>query len=297
MCAARRLGAVIGSSKGLDSRQRDFSIRDVPGFRYRFNVPEDRPGDPKILLHRILLPAGLFLLGLGLWAGWRFYHIHAPPDADLRALPLQKVRSVIEIRKVHATNEIAAVDLRTVDHRVVRYHGFWPCFDRVRGRDTNLTLLMDSTNQVWLVKDTGGHEYGRSYFRKRNLEYKTVCAMAAILFIPLGGLMFFPAVILEYGLRRDGKVPGGGAPVSARKFTLFAGLVGYLFIFGFFVSPWLTRILPGMVVALVWVVSAGLLGNLILWYFRPKRPEMIDITNHLRPNHPLKAEPRDTDQR
>lgn len=272
----------------------------MPGFRYRFNVAEDQPGDPKILLHRILLPAGLLLLGLGLWTGWRFLHIKAPTDADLHALPLQKVLSVAEVRNPYAATNIEALELHTADHRVVRYNEFWPCFDRVRQRDTNLTLLMDSTNQVWLVKESSGQEFGRDYFRKRNLEYKAICAMAAIVFIPLGALMFLPAVILEYGLRRDGKLPRDGAPVSARKFTLYAGLLGYLFFFSLVIWPWLGARLPGIVMVLIWVLSAAAVGNLILWYFRPKRPkrsEIIDITNRLPLNHPLGPGPRDTHQR
>ena len=269
----------------------------MPGFRYRFNVPDDQPGDPKILLHRILLLAGLLLLGFGSWAGWRYFHLKPPADADLHELPLQKVLSFTEVRDPHATNNIRALELHSADHRVVRYYEFWPCFDRVCHRDTNLTLLVNGTNQVWLVKDSSGHEFGRDYFRKRNLEIKAIAAFAAIVYIPLGALMFLPALALEYGLRRHGKLPLDGAPVSARKFTFYTGLMGYLFFFGLVISPRLGARLPGLVVALVWVLSAAVLGNLILWYFRPKRPEIIDITNRLRPNHPPDPGPRDTNQR
>lgn len=269
----------------------------MPGFRYRFNVPDDQPGDPKILLHRILLLAGLLLLGFGSWAGWRYFHLKPPADADLHEVPLQKVLSFTEVRDLHATNNIRALELHSADHRVVRYYEFWPCFDRVCHRDTNLTLLVNGTNQVWLVKDSSGHEFGRDYFRKRNLEVKAIGAFAAIVYIPLGALMFFPALILEYCLRRGDKLPKDGTPVSARKFTFYTGLVGYLFFFGLVISPRLGARLPGLVVALVWVLSAAALGNLILWYFRPKRPEIIDITNRLRPNHPPDPGPRDTNQR
>jgi len=281
----------------LDSRVGDFSIRHVPGFRYRFNVPPDQPGDPKILLHRILLLAGLLLLGFGLWAGWRFLHLKPPADADLHAVPLQKILSVTEVRNPYAATNIEALELHTADHRVVRYNEFWPCFDRVRHRDTNLTLLVNSTNQVWLVKDASGQEFGRDYFRKRNLEIKAVAAFAAIVYIPVGALLLLPALAVEYRLRRTGKSPWGGASVSARKFTFYAGLPVYLFFFGLVISPWLGARLPGLVVALIWVLSAAALGNLILRCFRPKRPEIIDITNRLPLNHPLGPGPRDTHQR
>ena len=282
---------------GLDSRVGDFSIRHVPGFRYRFNIPPDKPGEPRILLHRILLLAGLLSLGLGLWGGWWYFHLKPPADADLHPVPLQKVLSVAEIRNPHATNDIQALELHTADHRVVRYYEVWPCFDRLRQRDTNLTLLVNSTNQIWLVKDSSGHEFGRDYFRKSNLEFKPFAAFAAIVYAPLGALIILSALAAEYSLRRTGKSPWGGASVSARKFTFYAGLAVYLFLFGLVISPWLGARLPGIVVALIWVLSAAALGNLILRCFRPKRPGIIDITNRLPLNHPLGPGPRDTHQR
>ena len=212
----------------------------------------------------------MFLLCFGLWAGWRYLHIKAPADTELQPVQLREVLVIAEIHNQYATNDIDAIELRTASHRIVRYGEFWPCFDRVRRRDTNLTVLVDSTNQVWLVKDAAGNEFGRDYFRKRNLEYKSVCAVVAILFLPLGALMLLPALVLEYGLRRDGKLPKDGSPVSARKFTLIAGLLVYLYVFGFVIGPWLTRWLPPSLVPLIWVLSAAVLVNLILRLFRPK---------------------------
>ena len=253
----------------------------MAGFRFRFNVPDDQPGDPKILQHRILLPVGLVMLALGLWSTWRFFHIHPPADDALHPVPLQEVLTVTDVPNPFATNEIQAVELHTKDNRTIRYVVFAPCFDRVSHRDTNLTLLVDSTNRVWLVKDVTGHEFGRAYFRRLHLEAKSVSAVAALLFVPLGGMMFFCALALECALRRQRALPGGGGPVSARKFSLFAGLIGYLYIFGFFISPLLSRILPRMIVALIWVVTAGLLARLILWYFRPKPGKPADPGEHL----------------
>jgi len=258
----------------------------VPGSGFRFKVPPDQAGDPKILLHRILLPAGLFLLGFGLWAGGRFLHTHPPADADLHAVHLQAVLSVTEIHDSYQTNEIEAVELHAADHRIIRYDVFCPRFDEVRKRDTRLTILVDSTNQVWLVKSAGGQVFGRDYFLRRNMEAKAADGLCAILFIPLGTLMFLPALALEYGLRRDGKLPKDGAPVSARKFTLAAGLLGYLYIFGFAISPWLSKMLPNMVVILVWLFSGAGLIKAILWYFEPKRRKSADANDASRPVGP-----------
>ena len=210
------------------------------------------------------------MLGFGLWACWRFFHLKPPLDADLHPVRLQEVLTVTEVRDSTGMNEVRAIELHASDNRVVRYGTAWPRFDGVRNRDTNLTVLVDGANQVWVVKDAGGRSFGRSYFMNRNMRTRIPAALCAVLFIPLGALMFLPALLLEYCLRRGDKLPRDGSPVSARQFTLAAGLVGYLYFFGFVITPWLTKILPGIVVALIWVLSAGALCNLILRHFQQK---------------------------
>lgn len=133
------------------------------GFRTRINLPDDQPGDPKIEQHRIAVVAGLFLLGIGLWSALRYFHIQPPPDASFQQVPLQEVLNVTETSYPFSSNEIESIELHT-ENRVVEFEASWPCFDRVHRCDTNLTLLVDATNRVWLVKDAGGAVFGRTYF-------------------------------------------------------------------------------------------------------------------------------------
>jgi hypothetical protein len=245
-------------------------MRDVIGFRIRLNVPDDQPGDPKILQQRILLFAGFFLLGMGIWSAWRYFHIQPPADTTLHPVSLQDVLAVTDVPEPFATNETGAVELHTRDNRVIHYGAHWPYFDRVSHCDTNLTLLVDTTNQVWVVKDIAGNDFGRPYFQKLNMEVKSVSGAVAIFFIPLGAFAFLPALAMEYRLRRGAKLPGTSAPVSARKFTLFGSLVGYVFVFGLIIGPWLSAKLPPMIVGLIWIVSGGALATLILRYFQRK---------------------------
>jgi hypothetical protein len=51
------------------------------GFRFRFKVAPDEPGDPKIFLPRIVfLIPGLLLIAFGLWEVWRYLQL--PPSAE-----------------------------------------------------------------------------------------------------------------------------------------------------------------------------------------------------------------------
>jgi hypothetical protein len=106
-----------------------------------------------------------------------------------------------------------------------------------------------------------------------NLEPRSVAGACAIVFLSTGTLFLWLALLAERGLRsyqgpRDEKDP---AFVSARKFTLVAGVLGYLYLFGFAIGPWLYRFLPGIVVALIWVVTVGVLWDAILRFFQ-RRP-------------------------
>jgi hypothetical protein len=107
-----------------------------------------------------------------------------------------------------------------------------------------------------------------------NLEPRSVAGVCAIVFLSTGTLFLWLALLAERGLRgyqgaRDEKDP---AFVSARKFTLVAGVIGYLYLFGFVISPWLCRFLPGIAVALVWVVTVAALWDAILRFFQRRPP-------------------------
>jgi hypothetical protein len=106
-----------------------------------------------------------------------------------------------------------------------------------------------------------------------NLEPRSVAGAGSMVFLSTWTLFLWLALLAERRLRsgqgaREEKDP---AFVSAREFSLTAGLVGYLGLFGFVISPWLCRFLPGTVVGLIWVATAGALCGAILRFFQ-KRP-------------------------
>jgi hypothetical protein len=104
-----------------------------------------------------------------------------------------------------------------------------------------------------------------------NLEPRSVAGVCGFVFLSAGALFLSLALCAEHSLRKR-EVPDESGPmfVSARKFTLIGGLVGYLYLFGFVLTPWLCKILPGIVILLMWITTAGALANAILRFFRKK---------------------------
>jgi len=172
----------------------------VIGFRFRFKVPPDEPGDPKIFFPRIIfLIPGLLLLGFGLWEAWRCLKLPAPAESQ------------------------------------------------AHGSRFTLNLM------------------------EMNLEPRFVAGTCGVIFFSAGAFFLWLALCAELSLRK-GEAPDQSGPmfVSARKFTLIAGLAGYLYFFGFVLTPWLCKILPGIAVGLIWVTTAGALSNAILRFFQKK---------------------------
>jgi hypothetical protein len=172
----------------------------VIGFRFRFKVAPDEPGDPKIFLPRIIfLIPGFLLLGFGLWEVCRYLQLPAPAEAES--------------------------------------HGF------------RFTLNL----------------------MEMNLEPRSIAGVCGFAFLSAGAFFLWLALCAEHSLRK-GELRDASGPmfVSARKFTLIAGLLGYLYLFGFLLSPWLCKILPGIIVVFIWVTTAGALANGILRFFQKK---------------------------
>ena len=176
------------------------------GFRFRFKIPPDQPGDPKIFLPRIvLLIPGFLLLCFGLWEVWRYFQLPVPADGGSHGL--------------------------------------------------RLTLnLMDM-----------------------NLQPRSIAGVCAVVFLATGALFFSLGLLAERTLRMCPEAPdeNSAAFVSARKFTIAASLISYLYLFGFVVGPWLSKFLPGIAVAFIWVATAGALCSVILRFaFRKGRGEV-----------------------
>lgn len=171
------------------------------GFRFRFKVAPDEPGDPKIFLPRIVfLVPGFVLLCFGLWEVWRYFQLPTPAAAQSH------------------------------------------------GSGFSLNLM------------------------EMNLEPRSVAGVCGFVFLSAGTFFLWLGLSAEHSLRKSNELDETGPMfVSARWFALVAGLVGYLCLFGFVLTPWLCKMLPGVVVVIIWVTTAGVLGRAILRLFE-RRP-------------------------
>lgn len=104
-----------------------------------------------------------------------------------------------------------------------------------------------------------------------NLEPRSVAGICGFVFLSAAAFFLGLSLCAEQSLRK-GELRDKSGPMfaSARQFTLIAGLVGYLYLFGFVLSPWLCKILPGIVVVFIWVITAGALCSAILRFFEKK---------------------------
>ena len=104
-----------------------------------------------------------------------------------------------------------------------------------------------------------------------NLEPRSVAGLCGLILLSAGVLFLSLGLCAEHSLRK-GEVRDAIGPmfVSARRFTLIAGLMGYLYLFVFVLSPWLCKLVPGIVVLLIWVSTAGALCSAILRFFQKK---------------------------
>ena len=134
--------------------------------------------------------------------------------------------------------------------------------------------LWEAWRYLQLPQPTEAQSHGSRFtlnFMEMNLEPRAVARDCGLVFLLAGAFFLFLALCAEHSLRK-GEVRDQSGPifVSARKFTLIAGLVGYLYLFGFVLTPWLCKILPSTVVGLIWVTTAGALCNAILRFFQKK---------------------------
>lgn len=245
----------------------------MPGFRFRINDPPVGPQEPRIHLFKLFLPGAAFFLIFGAWAAWHYFQIHAPADNQLRALPLRNVVRITESYTSYDSNKISSIELQTADGHSIYYNAFWPDFAEVHAHNTNFSLLVNSTNQIWALRTADGTVVGRDFFRKRNLEEKSIDAFCALLFLPFGVCFLIGFWAGQRAVRTGAKLPPDAVRlISVRKLTLIGFLAGYLIVFGGWLGPWLMKFLPGWSVGLIWVLSAGLIGNYIVRYFQKRWP-------------------------
>jgi hypothetical protein len=239
------------------------------GFRYRIKDLPEESDEPKILITRLFLPIGIIFLTFGAWAGWKYFGVTAPPDSQLHEIRLRDMAKVTGGNDPKRAVQTIYLHSGSGD---VEYKSPWPRFEQVRGLDTNLSLLVDSTNLVWALKSRDGVISERKYFLSRNLEIKTIYGFCALFFLPSGllGLAAFGSAEREL---RNGTFPDNlRILLPARKLILVSALFGYLFIFGLVLMPLLEKILPFWSLGFFWVLSAGVIGNLLVNRLKKWRP-------------------------
>jgi hypothetical protein len=244
----------------------------MPGFRFKIKDLPEEADEPRILLHKLFLPAGVFFLGFGLWAGWGYLHVHPPAESELLAVRLQAVTNVAESRYSRGTGELRAVNLQLTNGTAVEYKTQWPRFESVRSLDTNLSVLVDRTNLVWGLRSGNGLILEREYFVSRNLEIKSIDALCAIMFLPFGVMFLVGFFAAEIALRKGTFPEKQRVLLRTRKLILVGFLFGYLGFYWFVLVPLLGKIMPGWSLPLVWVLSGGILGNLLVDFLKKWRP-------------------------
>jgi len=123
-----------------------------------------------------------------------------------------------------------------------------------------------------LPPDSGPHPFRLSLnLMDMHLEPRAIAGVCAIVFLLTGAFFLTLGICGELELRKQ--EAGFSDPrlfVSARQFTFAAGLIGYLYLFGFVISPWLFKVLPDFVVGLIYVTTSGVLCSAILRFFKRK---------------------------
>jgi len=234
------------------------------GLGFRINELPEEPDEPLILIHKLFLPCGLLFLLFGAWGGWGYFHTKAPADRDLEEIRLRDVVKANPIQEGVRTGEVSAISLRLPNGRRVEYKRLWPRYEQVQVLDTNLSLLVDQTNQVWGLRLGDGQIAERAYFVSRNLEIKMIYGFCALFFLPSGLIGLAAFFSAERELRR-GKLPESMRIwVGCRKLVLVTALFGYLGVYGLVLVPVLGRFLPGWGLALFWVITGGMLGNFLV---------------------------------
>ena len=245
------------------------------GLRFRINELPEEPDEPRILIHKLFLPAAILFLLFGLWASWGYFHTKAPAVRDLVELRLQ---DVIGATPVHEgwTGEISSVSLRFPGGRRVEYKRFWPRYEQVQALDTNLSLLVDQTNQTWALRLSSGQIAEQAYFSSPISEMKGLLGFCALFCLPSALIGFAAFFAAERELRKGTLSNDMRILIRTRKLVLVAALFGYLGFYGLVLVPLLGKLVPIWALGLVWVISGGLLGNFLVerlkrWRVKPQQ--------------------------
>lgn len=217
----------------------------------------------KVSFHKLFLPVGLILLVGGSWGIANYFRLHGPGDDELHELALRDVSKVTEEPEIPGSKRIDNIWLETTNDVRIRYRNRFPHSTEVRHLDTNLSLLLDSSNTVWAVRKSDGAVLSRRYFEEYNIEVKVVGKYFGPFLAAFGAIM----LALYFSAERNWKNwPAEERAklevVDAHQMRLGLALVGNLVAFGL-LADWLLKYLPGYAFIVLYLLSSYVLVGLV----------------------------------
>lgn len=237
----------------------------MPGYRFNLEGLPEQPNERIIPLHRLFLPAGLFLIAVGLLGLYRFVNLKGPPADQIHTLRLESVTNTVM--------RLDSVWLKTSEGETIRYRKEFPYFSDVTRLNPQFSLLLDSSNGIWGVATNNTDILARSFFEDRNIETKSVSKICGSFCGGFGVLMLILFLLGEKMCRDKDSAKRLGIPLlPSGMVILIGGIFGYLFLFASMISPWLQKWLPDWAVGIAWVLSGGLLLHFMFQHLRKKLP-------------------------
>ena len=222
----------------------------------------------KVSYHKLFLPAGLLLLVVGSWGIANYFRLHGPSDQELHELALRDVSKLTEEPEIPGSKRVDTIWLETTNNVRIRYRNQFPHSMEVRHLDTNLSLLLDSSNKVWAVKSVAGAVLSRRYFEEYHIEAKSVGKYCGTFLAVFGAIL----LVLYFGAERSWKTwpaaERAKLEVDAHGMRLGLVLLGNLVLFAI-LADWLLKYLPGFAVTLLYLLSAGVLMGFLSKKGRP----------------------------
>jgi hypothetical protein len=212
----------------------------------------------KVSCHILFLPAGLLLLAGGSWGIANYFRLRGPSDQELHELALRDVSKVTEEPEIPGSTRIDNIWLETTNNVRIRYRNRFPLSSEVRRQDTNLSLLLDSSNKIWAVKSAVGTVLSRRYFEEYNIEAKTVGKFCGPFLAVLGAILLFVFLGVQRSWKTWPAEERAKLEVDAQNLRLALVLFGNLVVFAI-LAHWLLNYLPGFAVTLLYLLSGGVL--------------------------------------
>src|SRR5262245_14787365 len=244
----------------------------MPGIRFRISELPEQPGERRIPSHWFFLPIGLLFVFMGVKGLLDSFRLMGPTLEELHRVNLANVTNVIAEPDVPGSTKIDYIWLQTSDGVKIRYRNRFPHSSEILRLNPNYSLLLDKTNRVWAITTGGGEILGRRYFDDYNIEAKTVGKHCGGFLGIIGAGLLFCFFVSEKNRRAGVPMPQSLPAVRLRQAILLGSIIGYFIICMTVVFPLLSGKVSGLVLALIWVLGAGLMGNGIVAYFRKHPP-------------------------